>query len=41
MKNTWGDIFRKWCAKGFDPAFAAWKADCWEKRKNKDSALIK
>ena len=32
--NTWGDIFRKWCRKGYDSAYAAWMADNWEKRRN-------
>jgi len=30
---TWGDIFLKWLRKGVDPAYAAWMADKWQKRK--------
>ena len=33
--KTWGEVFRSWTRKGFDHAYAASKADEWEKQKKK------
>ncbi|MGL5922210.1 hypothetical protein [Chroococcidiopsis sp.] len=31
LKTKWGDIFDKYLAEGYDYAYAAYKADEWEK----------
>lgn len=30
--RTWGDIYKRWLAKGHDHGSAAEKADAWERR---------
>jgi hypothetical protein len=37
---SWGEIFNRWKRKGFDPSYAAWKADQYEARKNREVRLI-
>ena len=34
---TWGDIFRRWLARGEQHSWAAYKADQWEVRQNRKS----
>ena len=29
---SWGDVYFSGLSRGYDPGFAAWKADQWEKR---------
>ena len=36
---SWGDVYFSGLSRGYDPGYAAWKADQWEKRKKREVVM--